>query len=425
MKSRTDAQGAAAFTLLSIQQISRAMGWVFLALLGVQLIKSYASAALQPLDPIAMAIIEAAVLTVLFAVAGAALVGRPIRHWLEREQERVSQREDQLREAAARQQFSARLAQALSHAIDENEAKWVIQRAADQISPESTVELLLTEPGSSRLQRAFTSSANNTPGCPVIRGGICPAIRSGQARESHSGDLGACRMLVERGERCYGLCVPVTIDGQALGVLHTTCIDPPNQELKQRLQTLAEQAGIRLGLFRVMAATRQAAATDELTGLLNRRALHERAASVQGSGRSMSLVMADIDHFKRLNDTHGHQVGDRALQAFAYALSAAARPSDIVARVGGEEFIILLPDASAEGAGQVVERIRASLPRVLDSSSVPRFTASFGIADLRHGTNLEGLIKAADSALYAAKEAGRDRAFVAGERRAPEIRAVT
>ena len=139
----------------------------------------------------------------------------------------------------------------------------------------------------------------------------------------------------------------------------------------------------------------------------------ELLAALQKDGRGMAVVIADIDHFKRLNDTYGHPVGDRALQAFSHALSTHARPSDIVARLGGEEFVMVLPDASSEGACHVVERIRSGLPAVLSSSGVPPLTASFGIADRRHGETLDALLRSADQALYSAKDAGRDRFQVA------------
>ena len=342
---------------------------------------------------------------------------------MEGERQRVAEREEQLQRAVDRQQFSARLAQALSHAADDSEARWVLHRAVGQVSPDAPVELLLKDQAG-RLQRALIGGTEQEGfGCPVVRGGVCPAIRSGQPRDSSSEDLGACRMLANRARSCHGLCVPVTINGSALGVLHTTRSSTPDDELRIRLQTIAEQAGIRLGLLSMMAASKQAASTDELTGLLNRRALNEKVSALIDAGRQLSVVIADIDYFKRLNDTYGHQVGDRALQAFSYALGSYARPSDIVARLGGEEFVLVLPDASAEGAQRVVERIRSGLPGVLTSSGVPRFTASFGISDQRHGNTLDAMLQAADQALYVAKDAGRDRAILAGSCR-EKIKAV-
>ncbi len=400
--------------VISLPEITRACLWVFLSLFGLQILLGYATAAAStPQEVLLHAAIESTLVTVLFAILGAALIGRPLRVWMEGEQQRVATREEALHRAVARQQFSARLAQALSHAADESEARWVLHRAVGQVSPDAPVELLLKE-ATGKLSRALLSGAEDEEfGCPVVHGGICPAIRSGQPRDAASDDLGACRMLVNRGTGCHGLCVPVTINGTALGVLHTTRSSPADDELRSRLQTIAEQAGIRLGLLSMMAASEEAASTDELTGLLNRRALNEKVSALLDSGRQLSVVLADIDHFKKLNDTYGHQVGDRALQAFSYALGSYARPSDIVARLGGEEFVLVLPDSSAEGAQRVVERIRSGLAGVLTSSGVPRFTSSFGISDLRHGNTLEAMLKAADTALYAAKDAGRDQALLA------------
>ena len=401
---------------ITLPEITRACTWVFASLFGLQVLLEYATAtATNPPAPLLQAAIESTLATALFAILSVSLIGRPLREWHDGEQRRVATREEQLHRAVARQQFSARLAQALSHAADESEARWVLQRAVGQVSSDAPVELLLTAQDSNQLRRVIVGGAKSEGfGCPVVNGGICPAIRSGQPRDSNAADLGACRMLADRGGSCHGLCVPVTINGQALGVLHTTREGPPDDELRVRLQTIAEQAGIRLGLLSMMAASQEAASTDELTGLLNRRALNEKVSEMLDAGRTMGIVLADIDLFKKLNDTYGHQVGDRALQAFSYALGSYARPSDIVARLGGEEFVLVLPDASAEGAMQVVERIRSGLAGVLASSGVPRFTASYGVSDLRHGHNLESMLKAADEALYAAKDAGRDRAIFAG-----------
>lgn len=356
-------------------------------------------------------------------IAGAALI-RPMQHWLAVERRRVRAREALLRRTAERQEFSAELAAALGHSVDEQEARWVLHRALNQISSDAPVELLLTEPNGVRLQQAICGGApSDAFGCPVRRSGDCPALRSGQSRAGQSTDLDACRLLAERGQICHGLCLPVTINGRALGVLHTSREGAPTEELRTRLQIVAEQAGIRLGLFRAMAASQEAASTDALTSLLNRRALSAQIKELDEMGRRYALVIADIDHFKKLNDTYGHQLGDRALQAFAYAIQHCARPDDITARFGGEEFVMVLPDASADGALQLAERVRSCLPQILTSSSLPHFTASFGIADRRHGHNLDEILSAADAALYVAKDSGRDRALIADPD--PELRRVS
>ncbi len=151
---------------------------------------------------------------------------------------------------------------------------------------------------------------------------------------------------------------------------------------------------------------------DSLTGLPNRRALDERLAAAcdraAGLGRPLAVVLADVDHFKKLNDALGHPAGDRALAA---ALRAAARDADVVARYGGEEFCVLLPGADVEAARVVAERLRAAVAGA-DFADRP-MTASFGVAGWRPGLTAGELLDAADQALYRAKAEGRDRVAVA------------
>jgi diguanylate cyclase (GGDEF)-like protein len=156
---------------------------------------------------------------------------------------------------------------------------------------------------------------------------------------------------------------------------------------------------------------------DELTGLFNRRefvrlALVELARAVRIPGPT-SLVMADVDFFKKINDRYGHPAGDEVLQQVAGTMTAAVRSMDVVARMGGEEFVVLLPNTDRTGALAVAEKIRATLtlaPCQLGSASFD-VTASFGVSELPSGQSgtLEDLYAAADHALYAAKSNGRNR----------------
>ncbi|TIC86167.1 GGDEF domain-containing protein [Crenobacter intestini] len=155
--------------------------------------------------------------------------------------------------------------------------------------------------------------------------------------------------------------------------------------------------------------------TDELTGLANRRdaTLRLQALITQaelGCLDSLSVIMFDLDHFKAINDTHGHDAGDLVLQGFAEIMRRTCRQSDTVARLGGEEFLCLLPGAQAETALQVAERIRHALPELAASPCPVRCSA--GIASLGPGDSAATLLKRADSALYRAKQAGRDRSVV-------------
>ena len=119
--------------------------------------------------------------------------------------------------------------------------------------------------------------------------------------------------------------------------------------------------------------------------------------------------MADLDRFKELNDTHGHEAGDRALRIFAQALRETLRPGDVACRFGGEEFTIVLPDADTTGAVELMEQVRVNLALAVGRGDAPRFTASFGVAHSADADTFDELVSIADRALFAAKHAGRDR----------------
>jgi diguanylate cyclase (GGDEF)-like protein len=159
-------------------------------------------------------------------------------------------------------------------------------------------------------------------------------------------------------------------------------------------------------------ALRDTAARDGLTGLLNRTAFFQLAEAAReralGDAAGGSLVMADLDHFKQLNDQYGHQAGDRALVAFADCCRSAVRSADLVARYGGEEFVILLPGADAARADEVARAISTGLAR-RSEPDLPLPTVSFGVAELDPALSLDEMVQRADTALYRAKTTGRDR----------------
>ena len=163
-------------------------------------------------------------------------------------------------------------------------------------------------------------------------------------------------------------------------------------------------------------ASAELAITDPLTGLFNRRYLEAnigRLTLSSASGRPLSLLLADIDHFKRVNDAHGHPVGDRVLREFAERLRRLMRGSDLVCRLGGEEFVVVMPGTTLEEARHVGERVCASVaaePFQVAGGSTLRVTASVGVAALcDHTDSVEALLERADVALYAAKREGRNR----------------
>ena len=160
--------------------------------------------------------------------------------------------------------------------------------------------------------------------------------------------------------------------------------------------------------------------TDTLSGLYNRRGFDERAepgfAGSRKTGMPAALVVADLDHFKRVNDTYGHDVGDQVIEAFASVMREVAPERAILSRLGGEEFVAVLPGANLMGARLFAESVRTAFA-ALPVSGVPegvRFTASFGVAEHRPEEGLSDLQRRADAALYEAKKAGRNRVCVSG-----------
>jgi diguanylate cyclase (GGDEF)-like protein len=246
----------------------------------------------------------------------------------------------------------------------------------------------------------------------------CLAVRRGTPLTFPTSEaLNACPKLREHDTApLSATCVPVTFMGRSLGVLHATGPDgqPPPPAEVVHLATLAGQAGARLGTLRAFERSELQATTDGLTGLINRRTVESRARVLLQSHRSFSLVMADLDHFKRLNDTYGHAAGDRALRLFAQTVRGGIRGEDLFARYGGEEFVLVLPGATIAEAVETLERQRAALALATGTSGGPAFTASFGVADTSAGATLDEIIQAADGALFQAKELGRDRVVVAG-----------
>jgi diguanylate cyclase (GGDEF)-like protein len=157
------------------------------------------------------------------------------------------------------------------------------------------------------------------------------------------------------------------------------------------------------------------ASSDELTGLGNRRTLLDAGRRLieesHAAGRPLAAAMVDIDHFKRVNDTHGHQVGDRVIARVAAQVQRRARLGDVQVRFGGEEFLLLMADETVPGAVERMEELRAACAqlRIPARDADAAITVSIGVCGLLPGGDIESLLHAADRALYRAKQEGRDR----------------
>lgn len=184
-----------------------------------------------------------------------------------------------------------------------------------------------------------------------------------------------------------------------------------NRKLVMTLNQFANHAGLVLRNASLIQQIRKMADTDALTGLANRRmferALAQEISRAQRHGEMVTLMMMDIDHFKRLNDAHGHQVGDDVLRVTGVTLNERSRPFDIAARYGGEEFAVILPSCTSKESLAVADRFRRAV--AIQTSPVP-VTASVGVATFpTHAASADALLKAADEALYESKRLGRDR----------------
>lgn len=318
---------------------------------------------------------------------------------------------------ARREGFRSNLSEALDIVDTEVEVFAAVALAMEKIDPSAPMELLLADSSLANLETAATSRTAGAPGCQVESPYACAAVRRGNPLVYEDSDaLNACPRLKSRAAgELSAVCVPVSFMGRALGVLHATgpVGSPPTSEQVVRLTALATLAGNRIGTVRAFDTTRKQAHTDGLTGLANRRTMQEELRMLFVAGEVFSFAMIDLDHFKRLNDSYGHEMGDRALRLFSRVARGALRDHDHLARWGGEEFAVILRGVLSADAVVVFNRMRGALAAATLSGDTPIFTASFGVCDSAHAGNQDLLIRAADDALYAAKEAGRDRVIVA------------
>jgi len=226
------------------------------------------------------------------------------------------------------------------------------------------------------------------------------------------------------------LAVPLRARSRSLGALLLTgprgSFDASSRRV---LEILANQAAATIQLIKDKEQQRQLAVRDGLTGLYNRRAFSELLVAAianedRRAGGSLGLVILDLDHFKKLNDTYGHPAGDAALRSLARLLDQHLRKGDQAARYGGEEFVVILPGSDAEHSCGAAERLRSALEKhrfVFEGARIP-LSASLGVAVWPgDGREPEPLLAAADRALYAAKQAGRNRVVAAASLAQPEV----
>lgn len=337
---------------------------------------------------------------------------------------------DVLAEAHREAQRSAvmnRLADRVTFAKGESDLVLGATAALRRLVPSDAGDVLLLNSSRDRLMVAAAwGSPDHVVGRPtrVDSPELCPGMRRGSVYSVGDGtdDLAvSCEAHpIDSGSL---LCIPMIALGKAVGVIHlarpvTDAFDPSSQQLSARV---AEQVALGLANARLMQTMERLAMADPLTGLHNARffdpLLDRELAAAERDGKDLSVLMIDIDHFKRFNDAHGHPAGDEALKAFARAAKGAMRESDTIARYGGEEFAVLVRDADLAAATQVAENIRLAIEQAvveIGPNRTGRIAASLGVASTSvHGRDRMLLMRTADAALYRAKESGRNRVVAA------------
>jgi diguanylate cyclase (GGDEF)-like protein len=243
----------------------------------------------------------------------------------------------------------------------------------------------------------------------------CWALRRGRIHQvSEATEPAICAHA--EGAEAY-VCLPLFAQGEAIGVLYLASEEPDTTFLA----TIARTISLSLANIRAQRALKEQSIRDPLTGLVNRRYLNEQleleVARATRADSTIGLLILDIDHFKRFNDTWGHEAGDEVLREVGRFLAAHARQGDVVCRYGGEEFVVVLPSAPLEVVRRRAEELREGIAKLrprLDEQSLGNITASFGAAVWPlHAETWRKTLEYADHALYGAKRAGRDRVHLA------------
>jgi diguanylate cyclase (GGDEF)-like protein len=355
----------------------------------------------------------AALLSILLVLSGLTLVRR------------ISRRE------AHRLRRQRELRDLIQVSGSEEESQKLLIRHVERTVPGAGAVVFNRNNSDDRLEARLSGGAEDTPLRDLVTDQLkprsCMAVRLSRAYVRRPGDESL--LLCEACGKIDAnvLCEPLLVGGQVIGsvlLARKEAIDP--QERSNVHDSVIQSAPI-LANQRNLAVAELRAASDPLTGLPNRRAADDAIKRlIAHAGRTvtpLSVVLIDLDHFKEVNDLHGHEQGDAALAAIGQILAASVRASDFAARYGGEEFLLLLPDTDRRGAVGVAEKLRRTIENA-EIRDIGCLTASFGIASMpEDAVDSEQLLRKADRALYAAKAHGRNRVEVAAPPAGGELRA--
>jgi diguanylate cyclase (GGDEF)-like protein len=323
------------------------------------------------------------------------------------------------RREAMRRRLLAQFADALQVARSEREAFDVLKRHLEGWLERSRVVVMIRNHSQNRLEAATTLAETPLLAKELANAApeSCLSVRLAKPHLRQPGDQG---LLVC--ELCGALpepsaCVPTIVGGEVIGSVLVQTPEPLGQAQTEDLTTSVTAGGPVIANLRNLALAELRAATDALTGLANHRSVGDtlnRMVAQAGRGKwQLTAIMFDLDHFKRVNDIHGHAKGDEVLATVSAVVRSCVRESDFVGRYGGEEFVVLLPDTAREGGRMLAEKLREAIEALEVPDLDRRLSASFGVATLpSDAINGDQLLRAADRALYAAKNGGRNRVEV-------------
>jgi diguanylate cyclase (GGDEF)-like protein len=367
-------------------------------------------------------------LSLLLMLAGLWLVRVNLRR--ERRAQELLRGAEQARDARERAYVEERrrFAEVVQVSETESEARDLIKRRIETGLAGAVATVLSRNNSANRLQ-ATTALAPMSPLGEVLtdaRPRSCLAIRLGRVREEGgertSDSAVHCEVCGALGGR--SVCEPLLVGGEVIGALLVEHEEPLDEQGRRLINETVVYTAPVLANLRNLAIAERRAHTDSLTGLPNRRALDDMLklmlAQAGRAATALSVVLIDLDRFKDVNDTYGHERGDEVLAAMATTLKDGLRSSDFAARMGGEEFLLLLPNTDPATAARVADGLRGALARTTVRGIERGVTASFGIAGYpADGVDMQSLLRSADRAVYQAKRDGRNcvRVAAAVERR--------
>jgi len=324
---------------------------------------------------------------------------------------------NQLNEQNKQIQLLTDIGDALQSCLTVEEAYATVSRQVPRLLPGSSGTLFIHD----AMKSLFLSAAewgSHRSAIPAFKAEDCWALRRGKPHAvTAAGTNLPCPHAAGAADDARSLCLPLSASGRTIGLLQVT---GGAEAAHAYAESVAEHVGLALSNIMLRSDLRQLSIHDPLTGLFNRRYMEESLETeirrAERKKQPIGVIMLDIDHFKAFNDGFGHAAGDQMLRAIANLVLSRLRAGDIACRFGGEEMVLILPEATAEAARHRAEDLRARAKRLEvrhEDTPLGQVTISLGVAVYpTHGANRDELLGAADVALYKAKEDGRDRVVV-------------